>query len=241
MDGSRTGRRKGSVAVGLVAAGAGLLFATSATLFDDDADRSPTNLVDLARVETARLEDNEAEVAALRKERDALVAAQQPQTEPDPERAELMALAAGRTPVTGPGVVVELWDAPAPPDLSSSGLHPDDLVVHQQDLEAVMNALWVGGAEAMMIQDQRITSTSSVRCVGNVLLLHGRHYSPPYRVSAIGDPDALSAAVEASPGVQVYQQYVQAVGLGWSMEEAQAIDMPAYTGSLRLDHVRAAG
>lgn len=232
-------RRHGSLAVGVVAALAGLLFATSATLLEDDAERSPTNLVDLARVETARLEDNEAEVAALRKERDALVAAQQPQTEPDDRSGDLTALAAGRTPVTGPGVVVELWDAPAPPDLAASGLHPDDLVVHQQDLEAVINALWTGGAEAMMIQDQRITSTSSVRCVGNVLLLHGRHYSPPYRISAIGDPDALREAVETSPGVAVYLQYVDAVGLGWSLEETDTIDMPAYTGSLRLNHAQA--
>ncbi|PYF97763.1 Uncharacterized conserved protein YlxW, UPF0749 family [Georgenia satyanarayanai] len=232
-------RRRGSVAVGLVAALAGLLFATSATLLEDDADRSPTNLVDLARVETARLEDNEAEVAALRKQRDALVAAQQPATEPDATGSDLAALAAGRLPVTGPGVVVELWDAPAPPDLTASGLHPDDLVVHQQDLEAVINALWSGGAEAMMIQDQRITATSSVRCVGNVLLLHGRHYSPPYRISAIGDPDALRDAVETSPGVAVYLQYVDSVGLGWSFEESETIDMPAYTGSLRLNHAQA--
>ncbi|TNC18186.1 DUF881 domain-containing protein [Georgenia sp. 311] len=229
----------GSVAVGLVAALAGLLFATSATLFEDEADRSATNLVDLARVETARLEENEEEVAQLRQERADLVAREQPPAAPDPEAGVLTALAAGQTPVTGPGVVVELWDAPAPPDLAASGLHPDDLVVHQQDLEAVINALWTGGAEAMMIQDQRITSTSSVRCVGNVLLLHGRHYSPPYRVSAIGDPQELAAAVEAAPGVQVYLQYVDAVGLGWSLEETPAIDMPAYTGSLRLDHARA--
>lgn len=234
------GRRwNGSVAVGLVAALAGVLFATNASLFDDASDRSPTDLVDLARVETARLEENEAQVANQRRQRDALVARQQPLTVPDPEASELTALAAGQTPVSGPGVVVELWDAPAPPDLSASGLHPDDLVVHQQDLEAVINALWAGGAEAMMIQDQRITTTSSVRCVGNVLLLHGRQYSPPYRVSAIGDPQALTAAVESSPGVEVYLQYVDAYGLGWSMEESDAIDMPAYTGSLRLEYARA--
>ncbi|MCM3661170.1 DUF881 domain-containing protein [Georgenia satyanarayanai] len=235
---SSADRRRGSVAVGVVAALAGVLFATSATLFEDDADRSPTNLVDLARVETARLEDNEAEVSALREQRDALVAAQQPLPEQDIRSSELTALAAGRTPVTGPGVVVELWDAPAPPDLTASGLHPDDLVVHQQDLEAVINALWTGGAEAMMIQDQRITSTSSVRCVGNVLLLHGRHYSPPYRISAIGDPEALREAVETSPDVAVYLQYVDALGLGWSFAEDEEIEMPAYTGSLRLDHAR---
>jgi len=229
----------GSVAVGLVAALAGVLFATSATLFEDEADRSATNLVDLARAETARLEENEEQVAQLRKERDALVARQQPLSAPEPGADGLTSLAAGQMPVTGPGVVVELWDAPTPPDLAASGLHPDDLVVHQQDLEAVINSLWAGGAEAMMIQDQRITSTSSVRCVGNVLLLHGRHYSPPYRVSAIGDPQELAAAVEAAPGVQVYLQYVEAVGLGWSLEEAPEIDMPAYAGSLRLDHARA--
>ena len=236
--GLRGSHWNGSVAVGLVAALAGVLFATSATLFEDEADRSATNLVDLARVETARLEENEEQVAALRKERDALVARQQPLPDPGPEGSALTALAAGQTPVTGPGVVVELWDAPTPPDLAASGLHPDDLVVHQQDLEAVINALWAGGAEAMMIQDQRITSTSSVRCVGNVLLLHGRHYSPPYRVSAIGDPEALERAVEASPEVEVYLQYVDAYGLGWSLEQQTTIDMPAYTGSLRLEHVR---
>ncbi len=229
----------GSVAVGLIAALAGVLFATNASLFADDTSRTPTDLVDLARVETARLEENEAEVAELRRRRDELVAARQPMPEVDPEESELTALAAGRTPVTGPGVVVELWDAPAPPDLAASGLHPDDLVVHQQDLEAVINALWAGGAEALMVQDQRITSLSSVRCVGNVLLLHGRHYSPPYRISAIGDPAALRAAVESAPGVQIYLQYVETVGLGWSLREESGIDMPAYTGSLRLDHVQA--
>src|SRR5690625_1142696 len=102
----------GSVAVGLVAALAGVLFATNASLFADDTSRTPTDLVDLARVETARLAENEAEVAELRRRRDELVAARQPMPEVDPEESELTALAAGRTPVTGPGVVVELRDAP---------------------------------------------------------------------------------------------------------------------------------
>lgn len=99
-----------------------------------------------------------------------------------------------------------------------------------------MNAMWAGGAEAMMIQDQRISSSSSVRCVGNVLLLHGRHYSPPYVISAIGDPETLEAAVEAAEGVQVYQQYVDAVGLGWSLTQSDRLEMPAYTGPMRMDY-----
>ena len=75
----------------------------------------------------------------------------------------------------GPGLVVTLKDAQRdangrfPRDAS-----PDDLVVHQQDIQAVLNALWSAGAEAIQMQDQRIIATSVPRCVGNTLLLNGR-------------------------------------------------------------------
>ncbi|EUA56665.1 hypothetical protein I553_8717 [Mycobacterium xenopi 4042] len=54
-------------------------------------------------------------------------------------------------------------------------------MVHQQDIEAVLNALWSAGAEAIQMQDQRIIATSAPRCVGNTLLLNGRTYSRPTR------------------------------------------------------------
>ena len=91
-------------------------------------------------------------------------------------------------PWSGPGVTVRLEDAPTDSPRRDE-VSPDVLVVHQQDLQAVMNALWAGGAEAMELMDQRVISTSAFQCVGNVLKLHGRLYSPPYVVRAIGDPD----------------------------------------------------
>ncbi|MEE6281663.1 DUF881 domain-containing protein [Georgenia sp. MJ170] len=232
-------RARRSVAVGLVAALAGLLFATNAHLFEGADQRSPSNLVELARAQTQRLEESEANVAELRAAVDTLIDTDDVAPVVDEATAEITEIAAGSTPLAGPGIVVEMWDAPAPPDLAAAGLHPDDLVVHQQDLEAVMNAMWAGGAEAMMVQDQRIVSTSAVRCIGNVLLLHGRHYSPPYRISAIGDTAELTAAVRAAPAVKIYQQYVAQVGLGWSQETVEEIEMPAYSGPTRMEHARA--
>ena len=64
--------------------------------------------------------------------------------------------------------------APAVGDGGPNESDNDDLVVHQGDVQAVVNALWAGGAEAMSIMDVRVISTSAVRCVGNTLLLHGR-------------------------------------------------------------------
>ena len=112
---------------------------------------------------------------------------------------------------------------------------PDDIVVHQQDVQGVVNALWAGGAEAMMIQDQRVISTSAVQCVGNTLLLQGRVYSPPYVITAIGDADRLRASLDRDPSVQIYREWVDAVGLGWDVRQADAVELPAYTGTIALD------
>ena len=85
-----------------------------------------------------------------------------------------------------------LADAPRSADrVLPEDASPDDLVVHQQDVQAVVNALWPGGAEAMQIMDQRVITTSAVRCVGNTLILQGRVYSPPFQITAIGDPQRL--------------------------------------------------
>ncbi|HLS49049.1 MAG TPA: DUF881 domain-containing protein [Actinomycetaceae bacterium] len=226
-----------SIGVLAVALLAGLLFATNASLFRGQEARQPTNLLELARAESERLEANESEITQLRAQVADLLA-EQAGGAPAAEVDELVSFHSGSTAVSGPGLVVEMWDAPPPADIAGSGLTPDDLVVHQQDLEAVINALWVGGAEALMIQDQRISADSSVRCVGNVLLLHGRHYSPPYRIAAIGDPDHLADAVLASPGVQVYLQYVEAINLGWGMEKHDQLDMPPYLGATRMEYAR---
>jgi uncharacterized protein YlxW (UPF0749 family) len=143
---------------------------------------------------------------------------------------------AGTTPVRGPAVRVRLDDAPHDGTVPE-GFTADDLVVHQQDVQAVVNALWAAGAEAMTLMDQRVISTSAVRCVGNVLILQGRVYSPPYVVTAIGDPAALRRGLERSSALRIYREYVDAVGLGYEVSTARSVTMPAFDGAIRLEHV----
>jgi len=77
-----------------------------------------------------------------------------------------------------------------------AGVDDDDLVVHQQDIQGVVNALWSGGAEALTIQGQRVIATTGIKCVGNTVVLHGVPYAPPYVIEAIGDQAALESALE---------------------------------------------
>jgi uncharacterized protein YlxW (UPF0749 family) len=233
------GRRRpglvGMLGVGLVLLLAGFLFVANAQIAGAGAERTPQDLPGLVQAEMTRTEGLALEVEALRAEVDELTD-QLNDTGPEiPGHTDLVRLAAGRVAVTGPGLTVRLTDAP-PNGPRPEWVVNDDLVVHQQDLQAVINALWAGGAEAMTLQDQRVISTSAFRCVGNVLLLHGRHYSPPYEVRAIGDPLRLEAALYDSPAVQTYLGYVEALGLGWSVTVEDDLFLPAYEGGLELEH-----
>ena len=146
------------------------------------------------------------------------------------KRASGLQAAAGLTPVQGPGLRVTLSDAPRDADGNyPAGVDPDDLVVHQQDVQAVVNAMWAGGAEAMMIMDQRVLTTSAVRCIGNTLLLQGRTYSPPFVVTAIGDADAMVAALDDQPGVRLYRQYVDKFQLVYDVTPVDNVTLPAWT------------
>ena len=140
--------------------------------------------------------------------------------------------AAARTAVIGPVIEVQLNDAPVSASNIPEGFTVDDVVVHQQDVQAVVNALWAGGAEAMMLMDQRVISTSAVRCVGNTLILQGRVYSPPYVIQAMGDPVALKAALDADEKVAIYRQYVARLGLGYNVSAHGELTFPAYAGSI---------
>lgn len=153
-----------------------------------------------------------------------------------------LAVDAGLDPVRGPGLVVTLNDAQRDADgRFPRDAFPDDLVVHQQDIQAVLNALWSVGAEAIQMQDQRIIATSAPRCVGNTLLLNGRTYSPPYSITAIGDAALMQSALAAAPLVTLYRQYVVRFGLGYSEESRAQVQVVGHTEPVRLRFARPAG
>ena len=173
-------------------------------------------------------------MAALRAEVDALTTQQGISGELVAAQAETAALlpVSGLTEVVGPGMRVALDDSSADPADLPGNPGPNDLVVHQQDVQAVVNAFWRGGASAVQVMDQRIVSTSAVRCVGNTLILQGRVYSPPFTVTAVGDVERMGEALDDDPQIAVYREYVDVYGLGWSVDTEAQVSIPAYTGSV---------
>lgn len=218
---------------------AGLLFYISADTArgtDLRIDNSLLRLSDVIRERSTQNQQAQAELSALQGRVDAL-ANGQGQSPAEADRLARLQQEAGLQGLRGPGLTVTLDDAPPNatarlPGIPAPGVN--DLVIHQQDIQAVVNALWRGGAEGVQVMDQRLISTSAVRCVGNTLLLQGRVYSPPYVVKAVGRTSALREAVDADPAIANYLQYVEAYGLGWKVQESTALDLPGYTGTVDL-------
>ncbi|TDE12658.1 DUF881 domain-containing protein [Jiangella asiatica] len=221
----------------MVLAFCGLLLVISARAADGDDLRGSDilELSDLVRAEERRVQELEAQVADLTKEiEDYAADNSDSQTDEVNRQIEEMMPEAGLTPVEGPALSVTLDDAPLPANLDeeSDDYNVEDYLVHQQDLQGVVNALWAGGAEAMTVMDQRIVSTSTIRCVGSVLLLHGRTFYPPYTITAIGDADAMRDALGSSPAVREYRSWADLVGLRYDVADEGTVTMPAYTGTI---------
>jgi len=223
----------------VVTVASGLLFAVSASATRDHAVHVDAGMVGLVRAQQQTVQAAESDNADLRADLQSALTAAQSGTAPqsggaavpgagaslDPPAPTSTAAGLADSPVSGPGVTVTLTDAPTGVD--TADVDPDWLVVHQQDIEDVMNALWSGGAEAMTVQGARITAGTVVRCIGNVILIDGTSYSPPYRIAAIGDPDRLEDTLEADPRIQIYRQYVARYGLGWSVKSSDGLEFDA--------------
>jgi uncharacterized protein YlxW (UPF0749 family) len=146
-------------------------------------------------------------------------------------RIEKLEDPAGLTPRTGPGITVTLSDAPEEViDASDQDLNL--LVVHQQDIQAVVNAMWTGGAEAVTIQGKRVITSTGIKCEGNAVMIQGMAYPQPYVISAIGDPERLQDAIADDDYLEIYRRAsaLPDVSVGWDLEEEERLEMPAFDG-----------
>ena len=181
-------------------------------------------LIDRQRNTTA---DLQRQVKDLRKQVDELRAASngnRQSSEALEQQVAMMGTAAGLDAMKGPGLKVTLDDSTL--DKAPSG-NVNDLVIHSQDVQAAVNALWSSGAEAIGINGQRVVSTSAVLCVGNTLLLNGSVYSPPYEITALGASDER---FEQDQLVKRLHHDADTFGLRFSITAADSLKVPAFAG-----------
>lgn len=219
----------------------GALFAVSAAS-SDGTDLRPgryTDVASLVQAESRSYEQLQSRVTRLTGEVAQLTDAVQ-----DPEVARIQRAAqrlegpAGLQTVRGPGLTVTLSDSPTTLAAANTDIPAKLFLVHQQDVQAVVNAMWRGGASAVTIQGQRVVSTTAIKCEGNSITIQGVPYPQPYVISAVGDPTALQNSVETDSYLELYiaQSQQPDIQIGWSATPEAEITAPPYEGLLDLSY-----
>ncbi|MCW2887154.1 MAG: rane protein [Streptosporangiaceae bacterium] len=140
--------------------------------------------------------------------------------------------AAAARAVSGSALRVILNDA-RPPD----GPVPDTGRVFDQDLQILSNGLWAAGAGAIAINGQRLTPTTAIRTAGEAILVDYRPLSPPYEVTALGDPGRLQSRLMASAAGDHLRSLKSRFGIRFQLQRESEATVPAAVG-LRLLHAQ---
>lgn len=142
---------------------------------------------------------------------------------------------AGLTTLKGEGVEVVISDATVVP----KNRDPNNYLVHDYDLQIIVNALWKGGAGAIVMNGQRFISTTAIRCAGTTVMVNSEPLGGPYKIEAIGDQSKLTKMLEKDPDAkQVLKSYAKTYGLNVSIRQVDDIMLPAYKGSLGFKDVQ---
>jgi len=149
------------------------------------------------------------------------------------EQLQALQVLAGLTAVTGPGVAIRLDDSRRPLE---PGQNPNEVILHNYDVVAVVNDLWTAGAEAIAINGQRIIATTPIRSVATTMMVNAKRITPPITIQAIGDPDRLSARVRRPGG---YLKLLQAFDFPTRVTPSAELTIPAYRGPMQLQYIRA--
>lgn len=146
-----------------------------------------------------------------------------------------VSILAGLSKVKGPGITVVLDDTAVIEEINkNSGMNnPNVFVIHDTDIISVINELSTAGAEAFSVNGQRIIATTEIRCVGPLIQVNGVQLSPPFTISAIGEPTKLRAALNLRGGIV---SNMRSAKIDVTIEEKEEIIIPEYTGLLKYQY-----
>ncbi|MFU8853518.1 DUF881 domain-containing protein [Micromonospora sp. SL1-18] len=170
--------------------------------------------------ETDRLTDRADQLREeVGRERDAALSGSQA------SRLRKLEAGTGLGRVRGDGVVVRLADAPRDKN-AVTGADAGPSQVLYSDLQKVANDLWAAGAEAIAINGQRLTATTTIRQAGEAILVDYRPVTSPYEVTAIG-PGSMRDRFEESRSAALMREVARATGLSFGVKKAGDLTLPA--------------
>lgn len=141
---------------------------------------------------------------------------------------DVQGMAAAFTAVQGPGLVVTLDNSKRPTFSGTTDLGR----VIDRDVQHVVNGLWAAGAEAVSVNDVRLTARTSIRNAGSAILVDYKPVSVPLHIRAIGNAGAMTQKFKSLPEWSELTQLQDRYRIRWSVTSAKGLVVPAGTSVL---------
>lgn len=200
------------------------------------AARARLGLLAVAEANSGQVDALERQLTALQSDIAAQQAAALPATSTGrmlAERANRLTAATAQTPVSGPGAVVVLTDAPATARSAGAGSRPTGAGssgrVLDREVQDAVNALWAAGAEAASVGQERLAPLTAIRTAGQTLLVGYRPLHSPYEIRAVGPPQALARGFTASAANARLRAAAASDGIAVQTHTAGRLDLAAAT------------
>lgn len=142
----------------------------------------------------------------------------------------------GQTAVQGPGIIITMEDNK---EERFAGYDVNDDIIHDIDLLNILNDLKIAGAEAISINDERVVSSSEIKCAGPTIRINGRSVGTPFKIKVIGDPKLLFASVYAPYTYGDILKSVYRIGFEITIEDS--IFIPAYRNVINFKYAKPLG
>ena len=215
------GRRSAAVTLGVVAATA-LLATVAGVQTSRNADvtalgrASLVERIQLAKENVRELQQQAGELRQANVESEERLRSLRERESQLSSRVRRVGAGAGFLAVRGPGIRVKVDD-------SADGKH----TVRDSDLALLVDGLWAAGAEAIAINGQRLTALTSIQNSGQAIHVNVRPLAPPYRVDAVGDPDAMEGRLQASTSGATFRGVAEALDFRVTVEDVDELQVPA--------------
>ncbi len=224
--------KSAKVSIAIVALILGIMLAVQFKTTASNKAQVPARIEDVAQQLTSVTQERDAlaeEVVSLREKLSNVRKNDQAMADLQDE-LQKTSMVAGTNAVEGPGIILTVNDIPRN---IQAGEDPNDTIVHDSDLFTLVNDLKASGAEAISINDQRITAMSEIRCASTLILINTRRVGPPFVIKATGNPDMLESGMNITGG---WLSIMRGWGYQINLKKSEKVQIPAYNGPIRFEY-----
>ena len=131
----------------------------------------------------------------------------------------------GKTDIQGEGICINLKENAN--DENQKKTRADDLLM-------IVNSLKVAGAEAISINEERVTNTTAISCDGNIIIVNGKKVGSPIQITAIGFVELLSNLNRPGSTLETFKNNGKIV----DFKKNSNLEIPKYTGVLNFKYAK---